>query len=974
MAHSLGFKVPKWAAPPMPGVQRFLVEQDGEGKIAAHDAAAVGKTVVTLGRSSASDIVVQSKSLSRVHAALVFGEAGRVALVDLASKKGTRLAGALLPPNKPAGVELGARIKLGDCSRKFWLAESVPDAAAAPRPAAAGVLAAAGEIAEPTSVGGAPASSQAPPPSSRSSHHPSAPTSDGLPAERPRAASATADADHVAGHAGQPRTSEAPTTGGSLEASEAEAAAVETPAEAEATPGPGDDAAAGPGDVSETAPGGDDAGGAGRAAADDAPDEEEEEAVGDGGDAADDAPDEEDEEAVGDGRAAAAALEGAATALGIPIGRCAVIEGHGKGVTGVEVDAAGARMVTAGGDGALRFWDLHAMDAALEGGREVEVGEGAPIEALAASPACDSFLVVDGTQRPRVLGRDGEERVVFAAGDNYVRDLRNTKGHTAPAACCAWHPTSAGTVVTGGRDGAARMWDLAAGDRALQLKETGVGPGARKSALVRSRLRDSLAQINPFGELYCGAVIPAVAGVRRAAPAAAASSSSRSGAAAAPDELDAAVRGRRSRRRAPASSSSSTAAEPASVAVHALDANTGDAGGGRGRPPVTSVAFSPDGRSLIVGVGTGALQVWDLRSNLALPVQQRSDAHMAGAITFAGFAPGGHGYAMGTRSSGDSCVRLWDSRALERGATLTLRGVATRSASANLCWAGRGRRALLVGMGRGVQGAGSPLLGFDTGSGAMAGGEGAVLDAAEAAAFRVGDWGDVGCERVSWHDALGQVFLGCGDGSVRALWSAELSQRGVRAAVERGVRQHGVAVAAESSMLSSTSMPIYTPNALPMYADEEGPFARRKRSRGGGILDGKPAPSALAVRHPDRPDPVAERREAQERAAGGAQPSGPQPLLRAEGGGAVPMRPGHGAGGDVAPDKSLAQWSRQMGLENAGSRGDDPRAELLRFAATKKVFTRVEGPASFASRTLEDEQAEIDAKAAEKDPKRARRA
>lgn len=404
------------------------------------------------------------------------------------------------------------------------------------------------------------------------------------------------------------------------------------------------------------------------------------------------------------------------------------------------------------------------------------------------------------------------------------------------------------------------------------------------------------------------------------------------------------------------------------------------------RPPVTSVAFAPDGRTLVLGVGVGALQLWDLRSHLTLPSSQRADAHAPGTITFAGFAPGGTGHTLGTRSSGDSCVRLWDARALGRGPTLALSGVTTSGGGATVCWAGAQFGALALGTGRGsVPGAQSPVFivnaveceaRFGELRSARAdgmGGGAAALPVAEVAACAVCEWGDVGSEMVAWHAPLGQLFVGCGDGGTRGLWSDQLSRRGLRDAVGKSLRAKGVVVADESTMLSSTSMPIYTPNALPMFRDETGPFATRKRGRGGGgLLEGKPAPSAYSVRHSGEPDPVTERQLAAARI--GTAPTGPSPLTRTDNGAAGIMRPGKGAGGDIATDQSIAQYSRQMGLVPGGVRAQNPRDELLRFSAAPKVFTKVEVPVALAEQTLEDElEAEPPSPGAEAGPKRLKR-
>lgn len=45
------------------------------------------------------------------------------------------------------------------------------------------------------------------------------------------------------------------------------------------------------------------------------------------------------------------------------------------------------------------------------------------------------------------------------AGDMYIRDLRNTKGHISPCTHAQWHPTDRYTGMTSSDDGSIRVWD-----------------------------------------------------------------------------------------------------------------------------------------------------------------------------------------------------------------------------------------------------------------------------------------------------------------------------------------------------------------------------------------------------------------------------------------------------------------------------------------------------------------------------------
>lgn len=71
----------------------------------------------------------------------------------------------------------------------------------------------------------------------------------------------------------------------------------------------------------------------------------------------------------------------------------------------------------------------------------------------------DAFLVATGSSQIKVYDRDGKERGVSVAGDMYIRDLRNTKGHISPCTHAQWHPTDRYTGMTSSDDGSIRVWD-----------------------------------------------------------------------------------------------------------------------------------------------------------------------------------------------------------------------------------------------------------------------------------------------------------------------------------------------------------------------------------------------------------------------------------------------------------------------------------------------------------------------------------
>ena len=61
----------------------------------------------------------------------------------------------------------------------------------------------------------------------------------------------------------------------------------------------------------------------------------------------------------------------------------------------------------------------------------------------------------------QVYDRDGHEKGEFKRGDMYLRDLKNTKGHTSGLTGGQWHPTDRHTAMTCSTDGTVRRRSFA---------------------------------------------------------------------------------------------------------------------------------------------------------------------------------------------------------------------------------------------------------------------------------------------------------------------------------------------------------------------------------------------------------------------------------------------------------------------------------------------------------------------------------
>ncbi|GIL65412.1 hypothetical protein Vafri_19165 [Volvox africanus] len=179
----------------------------------------------------------------------------------------------------------------------------------------------------------------------------------------------------------------------------------------------------------------------------DGQDEEEEEEEDDGS----------DEE--GDPRVGGVVENGDDDPYGLPITHEAILKGHTKAVSCLDVEHSGTRMVTGSYDYTVRVYDFHGMKSDMRSFRDLEPSDGHPVLSTSWSPSGDAFLVVTGAAQAKIYDRDGRALGEFVRGDMYIRDARNTKGHISGLTGGCWHPTDRYTAITSSEDGTVRIWD-----------------------------------------------------------------------------------------------------------------------------------------------------------------------------------------------------------------------------------------------------------------------------------------------------------------------------------------------------------------------------------------------------------------------------------------------------------------------------------------------------------------------------------
>lgn len=136
------------------------------------------------------------------------------------------------------------------------------------------------------------------------------------------------------------------------------------------------------------------------------------------------------------------------------------IKAHGKAVTALGLDPAGARLITGGYDYQMKFWDFPAMDMRFRSFRQIEPTGNYWLHTLQYSVSGDKILVASNSPQAKIYDRDGFQLTEFVKGYQYIADVTHTKGHISNITCGQWHPNDTSVVVTSSQDSSIRFWDI----------------------------------------------------------------------------------------------------------------------------------------------------------------------------------------------------------------------------------------------------------------------------------------------------------------------------------------------------------------------------------------------------------------------------------------------------------------------------------------------------------------------------------
>ncbi|WWC73443.1 uncharacterized protein I206_107413 [Kwoniella pini CBS 10737] len=143
-----------------------------------------------------------------------------------------------------------------------------------------------------------------------------------------------------------------------------------------------------------------------------------------------------------------------------PITHEIILKDHTKVLSALAIDSSGARIATGSHDYDTKIWDFGGMDSRLKPFKSFEPNGNYYIHDLSYSPDGHKLLVISGTLIPKIFTKDGEEGVEFNKGDVYLRDMKNTNGHTAEITGGSWHPTDNSQFLTCSNDSTLRIWDV----------------------------------------------------------------------------------------------------------------------------------------------------------------------------------------------------------------------------------------------------------------------------------------------------------------------------------------------------------------------------------------------------------------------------------------------------------------------------------------------------------------------------------
>ena len=131
-------------------------------------------------------------------------------------------------------------------------------------------------------------------------------------------------------------------------------------------------------------------------------------------------------------------------------------------INSLDIDNKNNRFVTGSSDGTVKIWDFNSLTRRPKSNHSVDCSEEKdfPVVSVSWSPSGGFFLVCTENSQAKVISREGVEEISCLKGDNYLVDIRNTKGHTYGLRDGKWHPLEKNIFLTSSADATMRLWDI----------------------------------------------------------------------------------------------------------------------------------------------------------------------------------------------------------------------------------------------------------------------------------------------------------------------------------------------------------------------------------------------------------------------------------------------------------------------------------------------------------------------------------
>ena len=101
-------------------------------------------------------------------------------------------------------------------------------------------------------------------------------------------------------------------------------------------------------------------------------------------------------------------------------------------INSLDIDNKNNRLVTGSSDGTVKIWDFNSLTRRPKSNHSVDCSEEKdfPIVSVSWAPSGGFFLACTENSQAKIISREGVEEISCLKGDNYLVDIRNTKGHT----------------------------------------------------------------------------------------------------------------------------------------------------------------------------------------------------------------------------------------------------------------------------------------------------------------------------------------------------------------------------------------------------------------------------------------------------------------------------------------------------------------------------------------------------------------